>query len=1066
MEGHRDTAGCARASGACSQEEAAMDTHLRSQGLYRKRIAKDGSCLFRAVAEQVLHSQTQHLEIRKSCINYLRANRGQYEAFIEGSFEEYLKCLENPQEWVGQVEISALSLMFKKDFIIYQEPNVPPAYVTENGFSEKILLCFSNGNHYDIIYPIGFQERAALCQSIVFEMLYEKVFGLDVGKYKLEADTGDVTAEVDRYGSGGSGSDTEDDDAGDENKTFADMNGFKSHKNNKNQQRKNGNPAVPRHVLHSLNPAVYRNVEYEVWLKSQRDQQKLDFSIAAGMQYSVGDKCQVRLEPGGKFYNAHIQEVGAENGPVVVFVEEMGKKHDVQLKNLKPLLQTISTSTDTWNTVAGKKIKKATASSPSVQLEKDYRGQKGSGKPVKPPRLQQVAGNKQHMLSSQSPDQATQCETKGRSRTPPKVPGRKVERERSEDSNYSKRESVHFGLSPDERREKQAIEESKSLYEIQSRDEDAFPALSTPPVDQTATQTTEAFPAKKMSSLKTERSTRRKSEGDDRRDKASKLVQPAKVRDLKVAKEGMEHFATSDDVGLHGNAPALPTPAEHQTLTTVPSMPSTAPTWSGISAQIAASPGTASDFSMLQAEVASAPFPPLPVPVPAVNQPLLPLPQTMSPYQDPLYPGLPFNEAGERASAPPYSFCKSGEDLPNDKSILRFFFNLGVKAYSCPMWAPHSYLYPLHQAYWNMCRMYPNIPVYPHNHWVQEASVNQSEVDPLLLIHQNEVRMEGQCSQAATISSPTLVASPVHVPGTAGQISNLSGAGVMNQVQPPSCDFEEPLAGKTMFPQPAFGQGTYLGAVPIAPSFFPHFWYGYPYQGYIENQVVRQNVFMNPQDLDSPENLLSGAGEENNSSIQGAIKQSLDALGDREPDMPPLSNTTTSTESGPYSSSGKIELMAMNARQSVPAQIKDKDNQLALPVPIQTETGEFGCAAQECKETAEKEIDAVAAGTVQMNPPEEKALRTREESSEDEREVSNILNSGRSKQFYSQTYGTRRPRNDRGYQPSRGGYQHVRSEEGWRGQRGREDGFQHHRNIRGRPSRRRPMGDTYRAYHE
>lgn len=33
--------------------EKLMDEHLRANGLYRKKIAKDGSCLFRAVAEQV-----------------------------------------------------------------------------------------------------------------------------------------------------------------------------------------------------------------------------------------------------------------------------------------------------------------------------------------------------------------------------------------------------------------------------------------------------------------------------------------------------------------------------------------------------------------------------------------------------------------------------------------------------------------------------------------------------------------------------------------------------------------------------------------------------------------------------------------------------------------------------------------------------------------------------------------------------------------------------------------------------------------------------------------------------
>ena len=33
--------------------EAAMDKYLNSIGLYRKPVAKDGSCLFRAVAEKV-----------------------------------------------------------------------------------------------------------------------------------------------------------------------------------------------------------------------------------------------------------------------------------------------------------------------------------------------------------------------------------------------------------------------------------------------------------------------------------------------------------------------------------------------------------------------------------------------------------------------------------------------------------------------------------------------------------------------------------------------------------------------------------------------------------------------------------------------------------------------------------------------------------------------------------------------------------------------------------------------------------------------------------------------------
>lgn len=41
--------------GAAPREDATpMDAYLRKLGLYRKLVAKDGSCLFRAVAEQVM----------------------------------------------------------------------------------------------------------------------------------------------------------------------------------------------------------------------------------------------------------------------------------------------------------------------------------------------------------------------------------------------------------------------------------------------------------------------------------------------------------------------------------------------------------------------------------------------------------------------------------------------------------------------------------------------------------------------------------------------------------------------------------------------------------------------------------------------------------------------------------------------------------------------------------------------------------------------------------------------------------------------------------------------------
>uniref|UniRef100_A0A8D3AYN7 Uncharacterized protein n=1 Tax=Scophthalmus maximus TaxID=52904 RepID=A0A8D3AYN7_SCOMX len=57
-------------------------------------------------------------------------------------------------------------------------------------------------------------------------------------------------------------------------------------------------------------------------------------------------------------------------------------------------------------------------------------------------------------------------------------------------------------------------------------------------------------------------------------------------------------------------------------------------------------------------------------------------------YQDPLYPGFPQGETGDMAQTPSFSSNISGDDLPQDFNILRFFFNLGVKAYSMPLFPP------------------------------------------------------------------------------------------------------------------------------------------------------------------------------------------------------------------------------------------------------------------------------------------------------------------------------------------------------------------------------------------
>lgn len=300
--------------------------------------------------------------------------------------------------------------------------------------------------------------------------------------------------------------------------------------------------------------------------------------------------------------------------------------------------------------------------------------------------------------------------------------------------------------------------------------------------------------------------------------------------------------------------------------------------------------------------------------------------------------------------------------------------------------------------------------------------------------------------------------------------------------------YEESLRGKNLFPQPPFGHNHFLGAVPIAPPFFPHFWYGYPVQGFIDNSVARPNVVVSPEDKEatastsanmyaakecSPAAPAVNCAEQlqktNSSSGSNTVPvpvpgASSECGGPKETSVraPQLEHT------GPSASPAKQKTAGQQNRSP---QIQGTERQGAVrdaaPLLAEPPKNELKTSVSSRKEKTDKGRDSKGAGNLQT---ESRAQRTREESSEDESEVSDMLRSGRSKQFYNQTYGGgRRPRLEWGYS-SRGGYQFQRNEEAWKGppSRSRDDGYQYQRNFRGRPyrndRRRAALGDNQRGH--
>ncbi|XP_035856436.1 putative bifunctional UDP-N-acetylglucosamine transferase and deubiquitinase ALG13 isoform X3 [Sander lucioperca] len=350
-----------------------MDEYLSSLGLYRKMVARDASSLFRAVSEQLYYSQNYHQRIRQECADFMRANRCNFEPFVEGSFEKYLERLEDPKETVGQVEIKALSQLYRRCFLIYRYPGKAATVISEDNFIDKVTLCCSINGHYDIVYSRSYPASAALCQSLFYELLYTKVFGFEEAELcqAMEAfrvggrryrNSQSMCSDADfSYDTPEDRNHREEPEAGgvaeeklrvstDESKPPAEA------------PPPSSRVSLPYKVMKSLDADVYRNLEFDVWQDTCKEMQKTDYMVFAGRQYFLGDKCQVRLEPKGKYYNAFIQEVGTHSSAVTVFIEELGEKHLVPLTDLKPV-----NPVPAWNVAAPAR---------KGDLDSDSRGQR------------------------------------------------------------------------------------------------------------------------------------------------------------------------------------------------------------------------------------------------------------------------------------------------------------------------------------------------------------------------------------------------------------------------------------------------------------------------------------------------------------------------------------------------------------------------------------------------------------------------------------------------------------------------------------------------------------------
>ncbi|XP_055500161.1 putative bifunctional UDP-N-acetylglucosamine transferase and deubiquitinase ALG13 [Leucoraja erinacea] len=737
--------------------EVTMDEYLSSQGLYRKLTAKDGSCLFRAVSEQLFLTQIHHLEIRKTCVTYMTVNHCKFETFIDGSYEKRMERLADPKEWAGVLEMNALSLMYNCDFLIYRYPGKPPTQGTNNGFEKKILLCCSNNGHYDSVFTKQFQGLAAVCQAVVYEMLYRDVFEVNEEELRAAVELFRSHGKRTRRASASQASDEAEPLAekavryvkfDKENSEQESLPEEKSARHAAEEMKTLEGPAkmpFPFKVLKALDSEIYRNVEFDVWLDIRKEQQKVDYMVVSGRQYCLGDKCQVKLEQGGKYYNAHIQEAGQDGNSVTVFIEELAEKHTVPLTNLKPVTQV--TPVPAWNMVSNRKG----GSYPKIpsgyiselvilhldpksrrRFLKKMRGKQvfmafacGRGQPVLPPRLQNSlpSGRSVPIPSPQNGHFVPYDQYRV---PPPSLRNGRSTYAPSRSAKYrshANRYMSHHGFDPDyiysfpgqgkrccqhydhftyrsrsysrsrrpfqyvnkdcqygyipEDEESRAIEEPGTFYEIEEGNEAAYPAVHS----QSASSPVVTAPGGYWVTRRGKLINSSSEDADEPDDGDSGYSDPtiysaAEATANLTIQEGCCAMETPQDcqVGMHCSY--------SQQMLANSAVISASTCVSAASVCFSSNSGEASQPAVTYTTMPQhAMPPPLLVPSHAAGMPG-PLPE--------------MGEAMTSPAPPPYSCDPNGNDLPQDRKVVQYYFNLGLQCCHQSYWPSVVYM-PPHQ---------------------------------------------------------------------------------------------------------------------------------------------------------------------------------------------------------------------------------------------------------------------------------------------------------------------------------------------------------------------------------
>ncbi|KAH8288191.1 hypothetical protein KR054_008321 [Drosophila jambulina] len=372
------------------------DQYLESRCLYRKHTARDASSLFRAIAEQMYDTQMLHYEVRLECVRFMTQKRRIFEKDIQGDFDSYMIDMSKPKTYGSMTELRAMCCLYRRNVILFEPYNMGTSVIFNRRYSDNFRVFYNNENHFDSVYNVEYIEKAAISQSIAFKLLYKMLFKLPDVNFAVESMLHPHTFEWDAcneefdnkgymirlqasdgrkfqldlpeytncilenyklcnfHSIAGSQSNSNSRRVGGGRRDLKLQPDHDSSGNNVNgsndimhmcpnrlmscvrQLLDDGITPFPYKVAKSLDPFMYRNIEFDCWNDIRKEAKRYN-AYANDYNFKVGAKCRVEMEHEWDLYTCHIQKIFRDKTHCVVFVEKIGKMILVPYDSLHPL---------------------------------------------------------------------------------------------------------------------------------------------------------------------------------------------------------------------------------------------------------------------------------------------------------------------------------------------------------------------------------------------------------------------------------------------------------------------------------------------------------------------------------------------------------------------------------------------------------------------------------------------------------------------------------------------------------------------------------------------------------